>query len=202
MNAADPADGRPRYDVRGDRNMHDERAPLAESFARQILLTCRPYLPAAPAELSVLDVGCGYGHTALALARQCRRVAGIEPEAALATSAERLAEASGLANLEFRRQSVYDLDERECYDLAVLDNVFEHLPDQPLALRKVSDALRAGGVLYLLVPNKLWPVEVHYRLPFLSYLPPGLANRYLRLTGRGQDYTDASYSPTYWRLNR
>jgi hypothetical protein len=39
-------------------------------------------------------------------------------------------------------------------------------------------------------------------LPFLSYLPLSLANRYLRWTGRGTDYTDASYAPTYWRLNR
>jgi hypothetical protein len=57
-------------------------------------------------------------------------------------------------------------------------------------------------VLYVLVPNKLWPIEVHYRLPFLSYLPLGVANWYLRATGRGTDYTDASYAPSYFRLRR
>jgi hypothetical protein len=36
----------------------------------------------------------------------------------------------------------------------------------------------------------------------LSYLPLPLANLYLQWTGRGTDYTDASYAPTYWRLNR
>jgi hypothetical protein len=69
-------------------------------------------------------------------------------------------------------------------------------------LEKISQALRPGGAAFLLMPNRLWPMEVHYHLPFLSYLPLPLANRYLRLTGRGTDYTDASYARTYWKLNR
>jgi SAM-dependent methyltransferase len=201
MNAAQSSTDRPGYDI-GSHNMCSERGPLSEAFARQILLTCGPFFPAEAAELTVLDVGCGYGHTAAALARKCRRVVGIEPSGELAGFARSLGESSGLPNLEFRRQGVYELEDKACYDLAVLDNVLEHLPDQPLALRKVSDTLKPGGVLYVVVPNRLWPIEVHYRLPFLAYLPLRLANLYLRVTGRGTDYTDASYSPTYWRLNR
>jgi hypothetical protein len=53
-----------------------------------------------------------------------------------------------------------------------------------------------------LVPNKLWPIEPHYRLPFLGYLPISLANRVLRWTRRGTDYTAASYAPTYGSLRR
>jgi hypothetical protein len=52
------------------------------------------------------------------------------------------------------------------------------------------------------MPNRLWPREVHYGLPFLSWLPLPLANRYLRWSGRGTDYTDASYARTYWSLRR
>jgi hypothetical protein len=39
-------------------------------------------------------------------------------------------------------------------------------------------------------------------LPFLSYLPLSLANFYLRITGRGEDYSDACYLPTYWGLKK
>jgi 2-polyprenyl-3-methyl-5-hydroxy-6-metoxy-1,4-benzoquinol methylase len=201
MNVARPVAGQPAYDV-GPHNMCAVRGPLAESFARQILLTCQPFLRAKPGELDILDVGCGYGQTAAALARVCRSVIGIEPSHALFTHAARLRDESGLANLEYRHQSVFELCDESCYDLAILDNVLEHLFDQPLALRKISSALKPGGVLFVLVPNKLWPVEVHYRLPFLSYLPLRLANLYLRTTGRGSDYTDASFAPTYWRLKR
>ncbi len=192
---------RPAYD-RGDRAMLRERAPRAASFARLIVETSAPFLPAAVEELSVLDVGCGYGHTALELARRCGSAIGIEPSAALYEHAEGLRRESARQNLEFRRQSVYDLDDRECYDLIVLDNVLEHLDDQPRALARMERALKPGGLLFIIVPNRLWPIEVHYRLPFLSYLPLAWANRYLRLTGRGEDYTDASFAPTYWGLRR
>ncbi len=177
--------------------MITSRAPQAAAFAKQIMDTVRPYLPARP--WRVLDVGCGYGHTALELAPHCEHVVGIEPSD-LVVHAQQLA--AGVANVEFRRQGIYELPETSAFDLVVLDNVFEHLPDQPRALATLSAALRPGGAMYLLMPNKLWPLEVHYGLPFLSYLPLPLANRYLRLSGRGTDYTDASYAPTYFGLKK
>lgn len=191
---------RPVYDEY--RPMSDTRAGLAAGFARQILDTTGPYLPRPVEHLRVLDVGCGYGHTSIELARQCHDVVGIEPSEALFQAAEENGRTAGLPNLEFRHQGVYELRTQDYYDLIVLDNVLEHLPDQPVALAILSKALAPGGVMYLLLPNKLWPMEVHYNLPFLSYLPLPLANLFLRLSGRGKDYTDASYAPTYWRLKR
>jgi 2-polyprenyl-3-methyl-5-hydroxy-6-metoxy-1,4-benzoquinol methylase len=200
MNDQDPHLERPQYDANG--RMLSERAALGGDFARQILDTTAPSHALPDGALDVLDVGCGYGHTAIELARHCRYVVGIEPSFPLVEHARGLLGQSGLANVEFRQGGVYQLSETSCYDLIVLDNVFEHLPDQPRALEVLSAALRPGGLLYLLMPNKLWPVEVHYRLPLLSYLPLRLANRYLRWSGRGTDYTDASYAPTYFSLNR
>ncbi|HEY1551529.1 MAG TPA: methyltransferase domain-containing protein [Kofleriaceae bacterium] len=196
MTKAEPT-ARPAYD-RGDVAMLQSRAPQAAAFARQILDTVRPFMAAAPC--TAIDIGCGYGHTAAELSRSCAQVVGIEPFDALASHARELAREH--PNLEIRHGSVYDLADVDTYDLAVLDNVLEHLPDQPAALAAIARALRPGGALFLLVPNKLWPVEVHYHLPFLSYLPLSLANRYLRIAGKGTDYTDASYAPTYWRLRR
>jgi SAM-dependent methyltransferase len=188
---------RPAYD-RGDAAMLQSRAPQAAAFARQILATVTPFLAAPPRR--VIDVGCGYGHTAFELARHCEHVVGIEPFAELAGHAAELAR--GRETLEIRHQSVYELTDHVQYDLAILDNVLEHLPDQPTAIATLVEALKPGGALFILVPNKLWPIEVHYHLPFLSYLPLSLANRYLRASGRGSDYEDASYAPTYWRLKR
>lgn len=186
---------RPNYDA-GDAAMLQTRAPQAKAFAKQIVETTRPFLPARP--WRALDVGCGYGHTARELAAHCEHVVGIEPYETLAAHAIELA--AGVPNLEIRHAGIYELDDIARYDLVVLDNVLEHLPDQPRALAKLSAALAPGGALYILVPNKLWPIEVHYKLPFLSYLPLPLANRYLELSGRGTDYTDASYAPTYFGM--
>ena len=150
----------------------------------------------------VLDVGCGYGETALELAKRCGQVVGIELSPRRVEKARQRAVELGLGNVDFQCMSVYDLSDASTFDLAVMDNVLEHFDNQPAALAKVASSLKTGGVLYLLVPNKLWPIEVHYRLPMLSYLPLSWANRYLRMSGRGTDYTDASYAPTYWRLKR
>src|SRR5690606_6714789 len=43
-------------------------------------------------------------------------------------------------------------------------------------------------VAYLGLGNRLGIVEPHYRLPFLSWLPRRLADRYVRAAGRGDFY--------------
>ena len=192
------ADDRPRYDSYA--SMEQSRGPAALSFARQILDTTSAARTSTEDALTVLDIGCGYGHTARELARLCSRVVGVEPSATLVQRALELH--PDVANLTFRQSGVLDLTESEVYDLVVLDNVYEHLPDQQQALELIVRAMKPGGVLFLLTPNRLWPIEAHYRLPFLSYLPLPIANRYLRLSGRGENYSDASYAPTARSLGR
>lgn len=182
------------------REMQEFSSAHATGFAAQVLATCRADLPKPADALEVLDVGSGYGPAAAVLAQTCRSVVGMEPMSELYEASVRLA--SGISNLTFRHAGVEDLDEVDAYDLIVLDNVYEHLPNQVDALERIDRALRPGGVVYLLMPNRLWPMEVHYELPFLAWLPLRWANRYLRLTGRGSDYTDASYAPTWWALRR
>jgi len=178
----------------------DQRFRQAVDFARQALATTGPWLSKPPEDLDVLDLGSGYGDMAAELAKTCRHVTAIEPTTHLIETGQRTHAA--VDNLTIRAGGVEDVTEREAYDLIVLDNVYEHLPDHDLACRHISEALRPGGVVYVLTPNKVWPVEAHYRLPFLGWLPVRLANPYLRLSRRGEDYTDASYAPTYWSLRR
>jgi len=180
----------------------DEYRQKQKNSVQQVLQTVQPYLDRPVDQLQALDVGSGYGATACELAKSCQRVVGIELSQQRVDAASQLAQDADVPNVEFRCQGVLELDDHEAYDLAILDNVLEHLPDQAAALAAISQTLRPGGLLYILVPNKLWPIEVHYRLPFLSYLPLTVANWYLRATGRGTDYTDASYAPTYFRLRR
>ena len=194
-------DDRPRYDA-DFIDMREARGPLAEALAGLVLTTCAPYLGKPAAALDVLDVGCGYGATSLALARRCGSVTGLEPSRTLLQAAEAALREANVRNVRFSAGTVEGLDDVARYDLAVMDNVLEHVEDQPLALERVTRALRPGGVLFIVVPNKLWPIEAHYRLPFLSYLPLPAASWYLRASGRGQDYRDASHAPTYWRLRR
>jgi SAM-dependent methyltransferase len=194
------AEGSSRPGYAEHMDMRGLSAAAAPGFAGQVLLTCAQDLPKPPDELDVLDVGSGYGFAAAVLAESCRSVVGMEPTSEL--HAEALALAEGRPNLRFVHAGVGALDAEEQYDLIVLDNVYEHLASQDEALARMHRALRPGGVLYMLMPNRLWPLEVHYGLPFLSWLPLRAANVYLRWSGRGTDYTDASYARTYWTLRR
>ena len=192
---------RPNYD-NGQWAIDDRWLQKMDRFATQVLRTTEPFRTTPLSSTRVLDIGCGYGGLALQLARHCGEVVGIDPCRSRIAMARRLQADAGQSNVQFRVGGTEGLDEPNAFDLITLDNVFEHLPNQAEALQRITQALAPGGVLFILTPNKLWPMEVHYRLPFLSYLPLSWANAYLRLTGRGTDYTDASYAPTYWGLSR
>lgn len=193
-------DALPEYERNSKRMV--ERSGLAGGFARQIELTAGPSLDVPFASSEVIDIGCGYGHMTVELAKSCSKAVGIEPNETLAAAARENIHDQGLTNAHIRQLTVEQLDDVECFDLAIMDNVLEHIEDQVDALWRLSRCLRIGGVAFILVPNKLWPIEVHYGLPFLSYLPLPMANWYLRASRRGSDYGDASYAPTYRRLRK
>jgi SAM-dependent methyltransferase len=192
---------RPAYDI-GQRAMNVERGPRGEDFAKQILGTVGDDLPKPVPELDVLDIGSGYGHTALALAKMCRSVVCIEPCSDLVQEARLMSAQAKIENIAFHHATLDNCQTDRQFDLIVLDNVLEHLPDQAKALSLIVQLLRPGGVFYLVVPNKWWPIEVHYHLPFLGWLPLDLANAYLRWTGKGNDYADASYAPGFVKMIR
>ena len=74
------------------------------------------------------------------------------------------------------------------FDAVVCSQIYEHVPDQPKLFEEIYRVLRPGGVCYFAATNRLVPVEPHYRLWFLSWLPRSLADRYLYVRGRGDHY--------------
>jgi SAM-dependent methyltransferase len=77
------------------------------------------------------------------------------------------------------------------FDVVITNHVIEHVGDetaQRLHLQEVRRVLKAGGVGYLAVPNRWQLVEPHYRLAFLSWLPPSWRTPYLRIRRRGAIY--------------
>jgi SAM-dependent methyltransferase len=83
-------------------------------------------------------------------------------------------------------------------DIVVCAQVYEHTADAPALVREVWRVLRTGGVCFFSGPNRLAIVEEHYWLPFLSWLPQRLADRYMRLFKRGERYDiDPLF---YWQI--
>ncbi|MDD1771130.1 MAG: class I SAM-dependent methyltransferase [Methanomassiliicoccales archaeon] len=134
-------------------------------------------------ECSVLDVGSGLGTVSLSLARRAKSIVGIEPVERLMRKASEEALRKGITNVRFENLSAYDLKPTHAFDVVILSDVLEHVPDQRMLLERCLDSLAPGGVLYLNTPNKWFPMEPHMRMLFLSYLPTELANHYARAFG-------------------
>jgi SAM-dependent methyltransferase len=57
------------------------------------------------------------------------------------------------------------------FDVVISNHVIEHTADPDAHLREIRRILRPDGICYLATPNRVWPWEVHSRLPLLHYLP-------------------------------
>jgi ubiquinone/menaquinone biosynthesis C-methylase UbiE len=74
------------------------------------------------------------------------------------------------------------------FDVVVCSQVYEHVPDQQRLMGEIWRVLSEGGVCYFSATNRFIVVEPHYRLWFLSWLPPKLADVYVRLAKKGTRY--------------
>jgi SAM-dependent methyltransferase len=70
------------------------------------------------------------------------------------------------------------------FDVVFSNAVIEHVGDRDRQRRLVSEALRVGRRVFLTTPNRLFPVEVHTRLPFVHWLPDETAGRIYERLGR------------------
>ncbi|MCL6641672.1 MAG: class I SAM-dependent methyltransferase [Candidatus Rokubacteria bacterium] len=94
------------------------------------------------ADLCVLDVGTGWGRLALALAPACRRVVGVDRDAASIDEARRRARRAGLDNVEF---IVADAESVE-YAAFEPDLVTAHLCMSDAIAERAARVLRPGQV--------------------------------------------------------
>lgn len=104
----------------------------------------------------IIDIGCGDGRFSreLSLAFQFSTVVGIDySKRAIALAS---AMNSDIANLKFQSLDVTRKHDLEPFDVAVLMEVFEHIPieDAGSFLGSVRALLKDGGFLYLTVPHE------------------------------------------------
>jgi len=150
------------------------RAVLEHFYGRQDL-----------AGLIAVDVGCSTGFTAAELSAAGATVIGLDIDVpGLGHAALRFGDrvdflcADGTA-MPFADQSV---------DIIVFNHIYEHVVDPDGVLAEIRRILRPDGAAYLGFANRLGVIEPHYRLPFLSWLPRNVADRYVSMTGRAPNY--------------
>ncbi|MBT2300804.1 class I SAM-dependent methyltransferase [Variovorax paradoxus] len=119
--------------------------PIWRARHRQIYRLLEDRL--APGDL-IVDVGAGFAELGRIVQAAGRyRYVGFEPSNSIA----RHAAARGIA---VRPELFTSTSLREPASAVVLDNVIEHVADPRALLRACTEALRPGGVLVVIVPNR------------------------------------------------
>lgn len=92
---------------------------------------------------TVLDAGCGPGHTALAFAPRVTKVVAVDLSASMLEQGRALAVARGISNIEFRQADVEQLPfESESFDIIATRFSAHHWPNPQVALREFHRVLR------------------------------------------------------------
>jgi SAM-dependent methyltransferase len=136
--------------------------------------------------LRVLDVGTGVG----VIASTLRGFVGATGEVHSVDVVDLRVETDGY---EFHIAEGTTLPFAEhSFDVVISNHCIEHTGDrndQSAHVRELRRVLRTDGTGYLAVPNRWAPLEPHFRLLGLSWLPTAaLQSRYVRLAHRGDGY--------------
>ncbi len=134
------------WDPRGEFRPLHELNPLRLEFVQS---------RAPLAGRSVLDVGCGGGILAEAMARHGARVVGIDLAQAALEVAELHALDAGVA-LEYRLQSAEDLARQaaESFDIVTCMEMLEHVPEPGQVIGALARLVRPGGHVFISTINR------------------------------------------------
>ncbi|MBT8103915.1 MAG: class I SAM-dependent methyltransferase [Woeseia sp.] len=149
----------------------------------------------AHASPTILDIGCSFGHILLRLVPPGGVGVGVDMDRNIGANTD---------NVFFVRADAENLPFRDqAFDVIVCNHVYEHTDNAERLLAEIRRLLAADGVCYFAGPNKYEPIEPHFGLPFLSWLPRNLADRYMKLSGKGDHYAEKPLShPRIRRLLR
>lgn len=147
----------------------------------------------------VLDVGFSQGLTIGYIAQVFPKVEGADIDKEAAVTARQRLNRLGLKN----KLHVYDgkrlpFDDNT-FDAITATEVFEHVNDREKFVKELYRVLKKGGTLIITSPNKLYPIECEFHLPFLAYLPKSLADLYVKLSGKGENYDHIDH-PFYFQF--
>lgn len=149
--------------------------------------------------LICVDVGCSVGIITDYLARDFKKVIGVDVDTKALRIARRCTSNKNVTHklskenkLPLRNNSV---------DVAIFSQIYEHAENPQKLVDEIYRILKPGGVCFFSARNKYGgPFDGHYKLPFISWFPRSLSNIYIRAFSDKKEY-DITLFPL-WKLNK
>lgn len=145
----------------------------------------------------VLDLGCGTGLNTPSIAKHFPNTIACDVDPMFETATNDF-----LSSFDIKIPIIiYDGNKLpfkdDTFDIVNCVEVIEHAKNPDLLLSEIKRVLKPDGILHITSPNKYWPIEAHYKLPFLSYIPRKFADIYVRLFKKGEKFDGIYLIPSY-----
>jgi len=154
------------------------------------------YAPEDSKKELAIDIGCSGGLFVYALAPYYKQIFGLDIDTGALKYASDKRSKSNVKYLQADSQKLPFPD--QSIDLIVCNHVYEHVPDATVLFSEIHRVMKTDGICYLGAASRLTPIEPHYHLAFLSWLPKPLAHLYMRITGKGDYYYENLR--TFWGI--
>lgn len=149
------------------------------------------------ANLKILEIGCAEAGVLKAFTERGNDCVGIELSASRVKLAEKfMADEVKSGKVRFITKDIYDIDiEQDIghkFDLVILKDVIEHIPNQEIFIRKLKDFLTENGKVFFGFPPWQMPFGGHQQItskkilslfPYYHLFPMGIYTAILRAFG-------------------
>lgn len=147
-------------------------------------------------ELYVLEIGCGEGGNLLPFSELGCKTTGIDISETRINDARKFFQERNL-NGKFILDNIFNINSfNEKYDIIICHDVFEHIQEKSLFLRKLNKYITDNGIIFMSFPAWQMPFGGHQQicknkilshLPFIHLLPNILYKYILRICGENND---------------
>jgi SAM-dependent methyltransferase len=180
---------------RQDRDLQDRVARIKQAHKIEFILKKFAEFPSD--SWDALDIGCADGTITSHLSSQFNSMVGIEYDW---DALEHSDNPSDSETSFIQGDAMFLPFKDDVFDAVICAQVYEHVPDDRILVQEIIRTLKPKGIVFFSGPNWLYPVEPHYHLPFLHWLPSRVANKILQILQRGEFFYEKSR--TIWSLRR
>jgi len=155
--------------------------------ANKIEAVLKHYISNSLDKLQCLDLGCDTGDITEVLSKSFASIMGVDinPDSIKQAVQSKKASLNAIYVLSDGGHLPFSTG---LFDVVICAQVYEHSTDQVALASEVWRVLKPGGVCFFSGPNKYTIIEEHYWLPFLSWFPRFISDRYVRLFKKATRY--------------